>query len=285
MKKNCEYINLEPWFDPVDLYEKKIVKCEMSYDDLGFLCGLLKKNKPRKIVEVGVAEGGTTAIIVKALNTLNYETTMYSVDITPTFYADNTLPTGFEFLKISKDLGNLCNHEFLFGKSLAGQIENIGNNIDFAILDTTHALPGEVLDILTILPYMSSNGIIVLHDVELSRLRAIEFDNPWKHTASFAIATKIALLTVSSSEKYLNTDYTGINGAPLANIAAFKVDNSTKANPYNLFYTLTLPWAYHLPENLINEYSRIFKKHYDSTCNDCFDSAITYSDIFDEIWK
>lgn len=45
-------------------------KCEMSRDQIAFLCGLLKWKKPRKIVEVGVAEGGTTAIIIKCLESM-----------------------------------------------------------------------------------------------------------------------------------------------------------------------------------------------------------------------
>lgn len=168
-----------------------------------------KNKKPKKIIEVGVAEGGTTGIIVNALNMLNYETTMYSVDITETFYANKTLTTGYEFEKLTKHFGNLCNHSFLFGKTITGQIENIGENVDLAIIDTTHALPGEILDLLTILPFMSENGIIVLHDVELSRIRATDITNPWHNTASYAIATKIALLSVFSEEKYLNTSYMG----------------------------------------------------------------------------
>ena len=32
-------------------------KCEMSRDQIAFLCGLLKWKKPKKVVEIGVAEG------------------------------------------------------------------------------------------------------------------------------------------------------------------------------------------------------------------------------------
>jgi hypothetical protein len=209
---------------------------------------------------------------------------MFSVDITESFYADSSLVTGYEFHKLAKHFGNLCNHQFLFGKTLAGQIENIGGDIDFAILDTTHAVPGELLDLLTILPYMSKNGIIILHDVELSRIRAINLNNPWHHNAPYAIATKIAFLSVHSSEKYLNTSFIGINDTPLCNIAGFKVDDNTLDNPYNLFYALTLPWAYHLNDNIINEYRMIFRKNYDFTCNKCFESAVKYSLAFDEVW-
>lgn len=32
--------------------------CEMTVDESAFLCGLIKENKPKKILEVGIAGGG-----------------------------------------------------------------------------------------------------------------------------------------------------------------------------------------------------------------------------------
>lgn len=37
-------------------------KSEMNEDQRGFLCGLLRDYNPQKILEVGVAAGGTTTI-------------------------------------------------------------------------------------------------------------------------------------------------------------------------------------------------------------------------------
>lgn len=36
----------------------------MSEFDSAFLCGIIKKQKPKKILELGIASGGTTAIIM-----------------------------------------------------------------------------------------------------------------------------------------------------------------------------------------------------------------------------
>lgn len=282
----CEFKNVEYWYEPLDmLYSKESFRCEMSRDDIGFLCGIAKKIEPKKIVEIGVAEGGTTGVIVNALNMVGNSCDMYSVDLNEAFYADCNLITGYEFRdKLSKYVGNLCNHKFLLGKSIAGQVEDIGGDIDLAIIDTTHALPGEILDILAILPYMSENGIIVLHDVDLSRIRAIDENNPFHTGARYAVATKIALLSMTG-EKYVNTELMGLQGKPLANIAAIKINDKTKENVYNLFYALTLPWSYHLSPNLIEEYRAIYKKHYDDTCILGFESAVAYSKAFDEVWE
>ena len=44
----------------------------MSINDLSFLCGLIKKFKPKKIVEIGVAAGVSTTVILECLKLLNY---------------------------------------------------------------------------------------------------------------------------------------------------------------------------------------------------------------------
>ena len=55
--------------------------CEMTKAEHGFLCGLIKKFQPGKVVEVGVAGGGTTAVVMKCLEAVSPDAKMYSVDI------------------------------------------------------------------------------------------------------------------------------------------------------------------------------------------------------------
>ena len=43
---------------------------EMSEFESAFLCGLLNKFQPKKILEVGVAAGGTTAIILQCMKNI-----------------------------------------------------------------------------------------------------------------------------------------------------------------------------------------------------------------------
>ena len=54
---------------------------EMTDWELGFLCGLIREYKPNKIVEVGVAAGGTTAIVLNCLSLLKIKAEMYSIDL------------------------------------------------------------------------------------------------------------------------------------------------------------------------------------------------------------
>ena len=62
---------------------------EMSEWQLSFLCGLLKNNNPKKIVEIGVSAGGTTAVIMETLRLMDSNAKLYSVDYSVDFYRNN----------------------------------------------------------------------------------------------------------------------------------------------------------------------------------------------------
>lgn len=65
---------------------------------------------------------------------------------------------------------NTIKHQFMLGETIASRIEEIGNGIDFVILDTMHALPGELLDFISLYPYLDKRAVIVFHDVGQSQL-------------------------------------------------------------------------------------------------------------------
>ena len=68
---------------------------EMSEFDSAFLCGAIKKFRPKKILEVGIAAGGTTSIILQAIEDLGTPYEMHSVDILREYWGDRTKPIGF----------------------------------------------------------------------------------------------------------------------------------------------------------------------------------------------
>ena len=71
---------------------------EMSEFDLAFLCGLLKIFRPKKILEVGVAGGATTAIILQTLEDIGEPYEMHSVDIAEKYHLDKSMNTETGFL-------------------------------------------------------------------------------------------------------------------------------------------------------------------------------------------
>ncbi len=90
----------------------------MSPGESAFLCGLIRDRKPSVFMEVGIAGGATTAIILQCLSDLGLPCTMYSVDVRERFYRDPEKKTGFqgeEALKLLRPAK--IRHEFLLGST------------------------------------------------------------------------------------------------------------------------------------------------------------------------
>lgn len=240
---------------------------EMTEYQTEFLCGLLKKFCPRKIVEVGVARGGTTSIIAKCMQLLeinDYE--LHSVDINKQFYKDNKKRTGYSFLEAcSKGYCSNKNHKFHLGKYLPEVIDSIGNNIDFLILDTVHAVPGELLDILVALPYLSKNAIVLFHDLA------------YCHQCYYAYKIKVdinmQIFNVLNGKKFLNINRETADpdiklGYP--NIGAVMV-NDIDSSIRDLFSSFTILWNYWPDNNQIEIYRKKYGELYGKEVVDYFD--------------
>lgn len=227
--------------------------CEMSIKEHGFLCGLLKRYHPHKVLEVGVAGGATTAVIMKCLELIHSDAEVYSVDLNRQYYRNEEKQTGYQLEEIKDKLGNYANHRFLLGHILPEVIDDIGNDIDFVILDTVHSLPGELLDFLCILPYLRDGAIVVMHDITLN------FDGNRD-----AFATKI-ILDSAFGEKYYNYS------DKVLNIAALKINEDTRRYAANLFSAFSITWT-DFPSDLeLEHYRKNYEKYYDEECIELFD--------------
>lgn len=242
---------------------------EMSESESAFLCGAIKTYHPKKILEVGVAGGATTAIILQALEELGESYEMHSVDMLEKFYRDSSKTSGFmatfakkNNLLITPPQSTLCGtHEFYLGKYLPQVIDEIGGDIDFVILDTVHAMPGEGLDFLAVLPYLKDGAIVVLHDVSYNQLKTQGINGH---------ATAVLFSTVTA-EKFLNFDEAFFR---YPNIAAFRVSEQTAENIDNVFLSMILRWAYLPSEEEIVTYRRHYQRFYPVEMCEIFQEAI-----------
>lgn len=218
---------------------------EMEKDEQGFICSLIEQFKPSKVLEIGVATGATTAVIMNCLLIANPSAEMYSVDLCVECYRKKGKKTGYQFNEVENLLPNRKKHQFILGKELAYVIEEIGSDIDFVVLDTVHSLPGEILDFLCILPYLNDGAVVVLHDVSL---------NLYNGTNSYA--TKI-LFDAVSGDKYWNV------GDDITNIAAFVVSAETRKKIMDVISSLSITWEY-LPSFIsLKKYMDEYKRNYD----------------------
>lgn len=231
---------------------------EMTDWELGFLCGLIRDYSPKKIVEVGVAAGGTTAIILNCISMLGIKPEMYSIDINQRYYRDEGYETGYLANTILDKVR--VNHTFRLGALSTEYVEQIGKDIDFLILDTAHSLPGELLDFLVFLPYLKEDAVVVLHDIALTHI-SIEPNN--------SFATKMLLDLVNADKLYqINPEY------QMPTIGAFKITNETRKCVKNIFKALQMKWNYMPTDNQIDSYRSFYKRIYSNDLVEDFDLAV-----------
>lgn len=237
---------------------------EMSYFESSFLCEIIKKYKPHKIVEVGIAGGGTSAIISACINGLGDDTVeFYSVDYSERFYRDSKYESGYLGKKADELLEIKFKHKYCLGNIAYSFKKDIGYDIDLLILDTMHSLPGEVLDFVSLLPQLKNGCVVVLHDIALNLLS----------DARDKFATGV-LYSVVSGKKIYKYDATKEDGC--ANIGAFIVDESTRENVEDLFFSMMLTWNYIPDCAQIALYKECISKSYNKKLYELFCNIIDW---------
>jgi len=121
-----------------------------------FLNGLIRKFKPKKILEIGVSKGGSSIIILNAIKDIK-DSHLYSIDLSSKDSIGNCTRNIFK---------DYLNKWSLYTGNIAAKfIEEIGGSIDMAFIDSAHLEPGEILDFLIILPFLNKGAIVCFHDI------------------------------------------------------------------------------------------------------------------------
>lgn len=216
---------------------------EMSHFDLAFISSLIKEKRPAKVVEVGTSAGGSCAVMLRSLHDLGIDAEVHVVDLLTYVYHDKTRDAGWLAIEEADLLGMERPHMHL-GVVLPQVIEEIGEGIDFLVLDTTHSVPGEILEFLVALPYLSDGAIVCMHDIRQQYRGA-------KYSTSFATTL---LMSSVVADKLISTDDKRSHGYP--NIGAFRVTEQTREHVANVAQALTVPWNYRLDDAQLAHYRR-----------------------------
>lgn len=198
---------------------------EMTDMEKYFLNGIVRYLKPKKILEVGVSAGGSSAIILNAIKDIP-ESKLISVDYCVSYYKDQTKKTGFV---IENNFPKFLNQwELLTGGDIAKFIHKIGSDIDMLLLDTVHSHPWETMNFLTVLPFLSNGAWVVLHDISMYL------------DGEDAFACKYLFDYVTSENKVAPLSEHVPNIFP--NIGAFQITPDTHKYIRDVFMSVALPW-------------------------------------------
>ena len=247
--------------------EDNNINVEMTDGEIWFVKNFISKCNPKKIVEIGISAGGNT---VNLLKWKDKDTQLFSIDLSEEWYRDSTKLSGF----MADELPEKNNWKIYRGYDYIDVYEEIGNDIDFIIIDTVHTMPGEILTFIAALPQLKDGCVVVLHDIHLNmkKFSNSEFDR----YANASYCTGLLFSVVSSDNKWT------MKSNPMANIGAFTIDDSTRNNIKDVFHTLCAAWHKYPAMIDMEAYSNFIKKNYPQEHHELFKTCLElHSNFFD----
>jgi len=178
---------------------------------------------------------------------------IYSVDISSSWYRDTSKLTGYA-AQAFYDQSRYPEWRLFAGQDIYQCIDEIGNDIDFVILDTRHCLPGEILSFLVVMPYMREGAMLFLHDISLHMQPKLALTGEESHGQHFC--TPLLFTAIPALEKYLSED-------AHPNSALVRIEPTrTIRDIYMLINVLFLDWVYlpvpHVLEGTLNCMARFY---------------------------
>ncbi|TKX29187.1 hypothetical protein CQA38_03625 [Campylobacter sp. MIT 12-5580] len=244
---------------------------EMHISQREFIIKEIQRYKPKKILELGIAAGANSVLVLKYLeeNELLDEVRLHSVDFSTFYYRDlndlnmmkNPRLSGFLVDELVPHLRKYWN---LYTPGLvAKHLDEIGKDIDFVILDTAHSLPGELLDFLMILPYLSKNAVICMDDLMF---------HVWYNKQGIVCNL---LYLLFKGEKTLPCD--SFNRPFFQNVGSCMLADGQleHINLLTFFKALTIPWVYMPNIDDLEIFKQHILRHY----------GMKYVEAFEEIVK
>ena len=237
-----------------DLITEKMIKnanWQMSKNEPYFINGIIRKFKPKKCLEVGVAYGGASIVILNALKDIE-NSFLISLDINTNLYSDINQKTGCKVNEYFPELTKKW--KLLTGEPPHKFLDKLNIKFDFLLLDTVHQSPGELINIIEILPFLEENAIIVLHDI-MFHLPSNQYFTPnyVKYHPS-----NIYLMTTLVGNKVIIKD----KEKGLENIGAIFLASNQENYYLNYFLLLLTPWEYMPKDSYINELKDFILKYY-----------------------
>ena len=139
-----------------------------------FLRALIINIAPRNVIEIGSFIGVSSLWIASAMAEYKRRDTLYCIDLFPSHTYNPwcpgiTLMDPFYFMSKNMQVCGFQDHVTIHkGNSiqlLPSIAQNIGDSIDFVMIDGDHSIEGCIKDFELVAPYVATGGYILFHDV------------------------------------------------------------------------------------------------------------------------
>ena len=235
----------------------------MGFDEFAWVNGLIRKFRPKKILEIGVCSGGMSAVILNAIMDIK-DSFLYSCDLEVKHYLNSQFEVG---CVVKNNFPEFLNKWKLYtGNTTAAFIEEIGNNIDFAFIDTAHVMPGEVLNMIEILPFLKKNAIIAFDDID-HQVRESLFN-----VSDFYPCNNLLFSVLRGKKIIYNQKNNNIFN--FRKLGAVILDNDQENYFFEYFYLLSNNWSYMPNKFEIELIRRLVEKYYKPYFLSIFDRSI-----------
>ena len=263
-----EIDNIQPENIEREILDKIINKLNgtslMSTKELYFINGLIRKYRPKKLLEIGVCSGGVSATILNAIKDIE-DAMLYSCDLEIKHYLNNNYDVGYIPKQYFSELLNKW--KLYLGNTTAAFIEEIGGNIDFVFIDTAHVMPGEVLNMIEILPFLKKNAIIVFDDINHHLINEVIEIN-YLHTCNNLLFSVLRGKKIVFEQKNNNI-------FNFSKLGAVILDDNQENYFFEYFYLLSNNWSYMPNKFEIDIIRKIVQKYYKPFFLSMFDKAVS----------
>ena len=155
----------------------------------------------------------------------------------------------------------------LAGVDICEVIADVGNDIDFLFIDSSHRHPIETINFLCALPFLKNGALVIVHDTALFQYR--------DGFICGCFAPRYLICSVAADK----IEPCNENIDVIPNIAAFVVSEDTKRYVKNLFCSLMLPWTTEIPNSLLKKYTDFIDNNYDECFSLMFAKAVRFQEV------
>jgi cephalosporin hydroxylase len=142
-------------------------------DDAHFLHNLVLELQPSVVVELGVASGCSSVVLLEALAQVSQNISsegiwLHSFDVMDHCYFDPSRPVGAAVAQLAPHL--LAHWRLTIGDALQARQQLAGIDVPMAFIDANHLHPWATADLLALLPVLARGAWVALHDIRLPLL-------------------------------------------------------------------------------------------------------------------
>ena len=269
------------------LYEREMISEKMikysgwllKKNEPYFINGIIRKFKPKKCLEIGVARGGSSIIILNALKDIN-DSFLVSLDLKNRHF---NYYVGENVKKYFPELARNNKWQLYTGEQPHKFLEKLNLKFDFLFLDTVHFTPGELINIIEAIPFLEENAIIILHDIMLHLPTINDYYKPREvkfHPSQIFLMTSLPGYKVIIEDEKKGSE----------NIGAVFLNSNNENDYLNYFLLLLTPWEYMPSNTQIKELRAFISKYYKKKIflhlfNRAVEENIIYINNFKRVYK